>query len=63
MVRQNLSRANPARDGIFYIMHGPAGNCEPEGPITIEAVRAVVPWRRGEEGFEIPEAVHRLEEL
>ena len=33
------------------------------GPITIEAVRAVVPWRRGEDGFEIPDAVHRLEEL
>jgi len=33
------------------------------GPITIEAVRAVVPWRRGEDGFEIPDAVYRLEEL
>jgi uncharacterized protein (DUF952 family) len=33
------------------------------GPIAIEAVRAVVPWRRGDDGFEIPDAVHRLEEL
>jgi uncharacterized protein (DUF952 family) len=33
------------------------------GPIALEAVRAVVPWRRGDDGFEIPEAVHSLEEL
>jgi uncharacterized protein (DUF952 family) len=33
------------------------------GPITLDAVTAVVPWSRGEDGFEIPEAVHSLEEL
>jgi uncharacterized protein (DUF952 family) len=33
------------------------------GPIALGAVRAVVPWARGENGFEIPDAVHALEEL
>jgi uncharacterized protein (DUF952 family) len=33
------------------------------GPIPVDAVRAVVPWARGEQGFEIPDAVNRLEEL
>lgn len=33
------------------------------GPIALDAVQAVVPWTRGEEGFEIPIEVHRLEEL
>jgi uncharacterized protein (DUF952 family) len=33
------------------------------GPIAVDAVRAAVPWARGENGFEIPDAVHELEEL
>ena len=33
------------------------------GPIALEAVRAVVPWERGEDGFDIPPEVHALEEL
>jgi uncharacterized protein (DUF952 family) len=33
------------------------------GPIALEAVRAVVPWARGENGFEVPPEVHALEEL
>ena len=33
------------------------------GPIALDAVRAVVPWARGEDGFEIPDEVYRLEEL
>ena len=33
------------------------------GPIALAAVRAAVPWERGENGFEIPDAVHALEEL
>ena len=28
------------------------------GPIALDAVRAVVPWARGEDGFEIPDEVH-----
>ncbi len=30
------------------------------GPITVDAVVQVVPWERGEEGFEVPEEVHEL---
>ena len=33
------------------------------GPIALAAVRAVVPWSRGENGFEIPAEVRALEEL
>ncbi|MGO9876976.1 MAG: DUF952 domain-containing protein [Acidimicrobiia bacterium] len=33
------------------------------GPIALEAVRAAVPWERGESGFEVPAKVHELEEL
>jgi uncharacterized protein (DUF952 family) len=33
------------------------------GPIALSAVRAAVPWARGENGFEIPDEVHALEEL
>jgi len=33
------------------------------GPIALGAVRAVVPWERGESGFEVPAEVHELEEL
>jgi uncharacterized protein (DUF952 family) len=33
------------------------------GPIALAAVRAVVPWVRGDNGFEIPDEVHALEEL
>jgi uncharacterized protein (DUF952 family) len=33
------------------------------GPIPVSAVRAVVPWTRGDEGFEIPTEVRALEEL
>ena len=33
------------------------------GSIAIEAVQAAVPWTRGENGFEIPDQVHALEEL
>jgi uncharacterized protein (DUF952 family) len=33
------------------------------GPIPLAAVRAVVPWARGDDGFEIPAAVSELEEL
>ena len=33
------------------------------GPIAVAAVQEVVPWSRGENGFEIPERVHELEEL
>jgi uncharacterized protein (DUF952 family) len=33
------------------------------GPISLTAVEAVVPWARGENGFEIPDRVHELEEL
>ena len=33
------------------------------GPIALAAVRAAVPWTRGENGFEIPDQVHALEEL
>ena len=33
------------------------------GPIALDAVRAAVPWTRGDNGFEVPEAVHALEEL
>ena len=33
------------------------------GPIVLDAVRAVVPWVRGENGFAIPDEVYRLEEL
>jgi len=33
------------------------------GPIAIDAVRAVVPWTRGDDGFEIPPEVYALEEL
>jgi uncharacterized protein (DUF952 family) len=33
------------------------------GPIALDAVRAVVPWSRGESGFAIPDAVYELEEL
>jgi uncharacterized protein (DUF952 family) len=33
------------------------------GPIALEAVRAAIPWTRGEDGFEIPDAFHELEEL
>jgi uncharacterized protein (DUF952 family) len=30
------------------------------GPITTEAVVQVFPWTRGENGFELPDAVHDL---
>jgi len=30
---------------------------------SLDAVRAVIPWSRGEDGFEIPEEFHELEEL
>jgi uncharacterized protein (DUF952 family) len=33
------------------------------GPIALDAVRAAVPWTRGENGFEIPDEVNELEEL
>ena len=33
------------------------------GPIALDAVRAVLPWSRGDGGFEIPAEVFRLEEL
>jgi len=33
------------------------------GPIPLAAVRAAVPWVRGENGFEVPADVHQLEEL
>jgi len=33
------------------------------GPIPVGAVRAVVPWARGDNGFEIPPEVSALEEL
>ena len=33
------------------------------GPIPIAAVRAVVPWPRGDDGFELPVEVRALEEL
>jgi len=33
------------------------------GPIPLPAVRAAVPWPRGESGFEVPDLVHELEEL
>ena len=33
------------------------------GPIPVGAVRAVVPWARGDDGFEIPIEVRALEEL
>ena len=33
------------------------------GPIALDAVRAVIPWTRGEGGFEIPDRFHELEEL
>ena len=33
------------------------------GPIALAAVVSVEPWSRGENGFEIPDAVHELEEL
>ena len=33
------------------------------GPIALAAVLAAVPWSRGESGFEVPDAVHDLEEL
>ena len=33
------------------------------GPIALAAVRAAVPWARGDNGFEIPDEVHALEEL
>jgi len=33
------------------------------GPIALAAVVAVVPWERGENGFEVPAEVHDLEEL
>ena len=33
------------------------------GPIALDAVKAVIPWTRGEDGFEIPEKFHELEEL
>ena len=33
------------------------------GPIALAAVRAVVPWHHGENGFEVPDQVHELEEL
>ena len=32
-------------------------------PIALAAVRAAVPWPRGENGFEIPDEVSELEEL
>ena len=33
------------------------------GPIALAAVRAAVPWVRGEDGFEVPDEIHELEEL
>jgi uncharacterized protein (DUF952 family) len=33
------------------------------GPIELDAVRAAVPWARGDNGFEVPDEVHALEEL
>ena len=33
------------------------------GPIPVAAVRAVVPWARGSDGFELPREVRALEEL
>jgi len=33
------------------------------GPISVGAVRAVVPWARGDDGFEVPVEVSELEEL
>ena len=33
------------------------------GPIPVAAVRAVVPWERGDGGFELPAEVRALEEL
>ncbi len=33
------------------------------GPIPLAAVRAVVPWTRGDDGFEIPAEVRELEEF
>ena len=33
------------------------------GPIPVRAVRAVVPWVRGDDGFELPAEVRALEEL
>ena len=33
------------------------------GPIPVGAVRAVVPWVRGDDGFEVPVEVSELEEL
>ena len=33
------------------------------GPIAVRAVRAVVPWSRGDDGFELPAEVLALEEL
>jgi len=33
------------------------------GPISVGAVRAVVPWARGDDGFEVPIEVRTLEEL
>lgn len=33
------------------------------GPITVSAVRAVVPWTRGEGGFELPIEVRALEDF
>jgi len=33
------------------------------GPIALAAVLAVVPWERGENGFEVPAEIHDLEEL
>ena len=33
------------------------------GPIPLRAVRAVVPWVRGDDGFELPIEVSSLEEL
>ncbi len=32
------------------------------GPIALDAVRAALPWRRGEEGFTVPAKVHLLED-
>ena len=33
------------------------------GPIPVAAVRAVVPWTRGDNGFSLPAEVRALEEL
>jgi uncharacterized protein (DUF952 family) len=33
------------------------------GPIPVAAVQAVVPWTRGDDGFELPDEIRDLEEL